>query len=145
MDDDELDFELLDVSRDDPDLLIPVRYVMSSPVVFGEAEATLRALARTMAEEHVGAVILEGRDGRPVIVTERDVVEALADGADPDDVWAAEVAAVELVAADPEDRLAAVAGTMAKHDIRHMPVRANGSVVGMVSARDVLRAVSVSS
>lgn len=143
MDDDELDSDLLDLDREDSDLLVPVRYVMSSPVLFADAEATLRDLAGAMAENSVGAVVLLGRDGPSMIVTERDVLEALADGADPDDVWAAEVAAVDLVAATPEDRLVDVAGLMAEHNIRHVPVRSDGSVVGMVSARDVLRAVSV--
>lgn len=145
MDDDDLDFDLLELDRDDPDLLVPVRYVMTSPVVFADAEASLRDIAGAMAEESVGAVVLLGRDGPSMIVTERDVVEALADGADPDDVWGVEVAAVDLVAAEPEDRLIDVARVMAQHNIRHMPVRANGSVVGMVSARDVLRAVVTAS
>lgn len=139
---DELDLDLFDVGSDDLDLLVRVRHVMSSPVVFADTEATLRALAATMGEENVGAVVLLGPDGPSMIVTERDVIEALADGADPDDTWAAEVATIDLVAADPEDALLDVARAMANHNIRHVPVRANGSVVGMVSARDVLRAVS---
>lgn len=140
--DDEFNLELLQPGQYDSDLLVPVRHVMSRPVIFADAEATLRDLAATMAEEGVGAVVLLGPDGPSMIVTERDVVEALADGADPDDIWGAEVAALDLVAADPEDRLVDVARVMADHNIRHVPVRGNGSVVGMVSSRDVLRAVS---
>lgn len=142
MDDDESDFDLLELDRVDPDLLVPVRYVMTSPVIFADAEASLRDISGAMAEGCVGAVVLLGRDGPSMIVTERDVVEALADGADPDDVWGAEVAAVDLVAADPEDRLIDVARVMAEHNVRHVPVRANGSVVGMVSSRDVLRVMT---
>lgn len=127
------------------ELFEPVHRLMTRPVVFADAEMTLRTLAATMADEAVGAVVLLGPDGPSTIVTERDIVEALADGADPDDTWAAEVASIDLVAADPDDTVADVVRMMVTHDIRHVPVRAYGSVVGMVSARDVLRAVDAGS
>lgn len=126
-------------------LLEPVHRLMTRPVVFADTEMTLRTLAATMAEESVGAVVLLGPDGPSTIVTERDIVEALADGADPDDTWAAEVASLDLVTADPDDTVAEVVRMMVTHDIRHVPVRAYGSVVGMVSARDVLRVVEAGS
>ena len=55
-------------------------------VTVGEA-TTLRSLARLMGERDIGAVVVE-RPGSPTgVVTERDVVRALADDADPDVVW----------------------------------------------------------
>ena len=133
---------LLHPETEPSDLLTPVRHLMNAPVVFADAETTLRSLAETMAEESVGAVVLLGRGGPTSVVTERDVVEALADGDDPEDTGGAEVASIELIAADPEDTLGDVAKLMVEYNVRHVPVRTGGQVVGMVSARDVLRVVA---
>ena len=119
----------------------PVHRLMAKPVVFTDADTTLRNLAAAMTDEAVGALVVRGADGSTTIVTERDIVEALADGADPDDTWAGEVSSLDLTAAGPEDRLSDVVHLMAERNIRHVPVMAYDSVVGMVSARDVLRIV----
>jgi CBS domain-containing protein len=65
----------------------------------------------------------------------------LADGADPDGVWAADVAAEDIMSADPEETVVTAIGIMADNGIRHLPIRDEGEIVGMVSARDLLRAV----
>lgn len=124
------------------DLLGPVRNLMSSPVVFADSEVTLRSLAQAMSEEEVGAVILLGPEGPSMLVSERDVVEALAAGADPDMTWAWEIGTARLVAAGPDDRVLEVARAMVFHNIRHVPIRHGSEITGMVSARDVLRVMT---
>jgi CBS domain-containing protein len=91
-----------------------------------------------MAVQKAGAVILLGPDGPTSIVTERDIVRALADEADPDTVWAADVASSDPAAIDPDTTVAAAAELMAKRQIRHVPVKSNGEVTGTVVAEDIL-------
>jgi CBS domain-containing protein len=120
------------------DLLCPVRHLMRDAPPFVDPENTLRVTAQTMAGQKTGAVIVLGPDGPTSVVTERDIVRALADQADPDAVWAADVASIDLVAIDPDTTVVAAVELMAKKQIRHVPVKSNGEVIGMVVAEDIL-------
>ena len=105
---------------------------------FVDPEDTLRVAVQTMAGQKTGAVIVLGPDGPTSIVTERDIVRALADQADPDTVWAADVASGDLAAIGPDTTVAEAVELMAKAQILHVPVKSNGEVVGMVVAGDIL-------
>jgi CBS domain-containing protein len=137
----ELD-ELLDPEPGGWDLWSPVRLMMTAPVITVTSEASLRTVAELLATEGMGALLVEGAGGADRVITERDLVLALADGADPDSTRAIEAASPDLISADPEDRVKDVAAVMADYGIRHVPVETAGTVVGMVSARDILRAVA---
>jgi CBS domain-containing protein len=120
------------------DLLCPVRHLMRGVPPFVDPEDTLRVAAQSMAGQKTGAVIVLGPDGPTSIVTEQDIVRALADQADPDTVWAADVASSDLAAIDPDTTVAEALELMARTQIRHIPVKSNGEVMGMVVAEDIL-------
>jgi CBS domain-containing protein len=63
---------------------------------------------------------------------------ALAEGADPDEVWAADVMTEPVMWVTPDDTTSSVAELMELGGVRHVPVREGGRAVGMVSVRDVL-------
>jgi CBS domain-containing protein len=65
-------------------------------------------------------------------------VRALADGADADEVWAADVLTENLVTAEPEETIVEVAERMSFAMVRHVAIVERGTIVGVVSARDVL-------
>ena len=114
--------------------------IMSTPVEQIEGAATLRAVATTLTAADIGALIVV-ENGTPLgMASERDVVTALAAGADPDSVWAADVASADTIWASPEDSIARIAGMMREVGARHIPVRDQGEVVGIVSMRDVFEA-----
>ena len=74
------------------------------------------------------------------IVSERDIVAALAVGTDPDTVTAGEIMTAPVIAVRPDDRLVDVAYLMFDDVIRHVPVLdEHGQVTGIVSIRDLLR------
>jgi len=120
------------------DLLCPVRHLLRGRPPFVDPENTLRASAQAMAEQKTGAVILLGPHGPTTILTEQDIVRALADQADPDTIWAVDVASSDLVSIDPETTVAETIELMAEAQIRHIPVKSNGEVLGIVVAEDVL-------
>ena len=124
--------------KHDCDLLCPVRHLMRGVPPFVDPEDTLRVAAQAMAGQKTGAVIILGPDGPTSIVTERDIVRALADQADPDTVWAADMASSDLAAIDPDTTVAEAVELMAKRQIRHVPVKSNGEVTGIVAAEDIL-------
>jgi CBS domain-containing protein len=116
----------------------PIRAIMAAPVAEIDAQATLREVADTLTFAEVGALLVVDGTATLGVVSERDVVRTLARGCDADQVWAADMVAPETVWASPKDSIRYVAGLMWEAEIRHIPLREDGRVVGIVSIRDVL-------
>lgn len=116
----------------------PVRDVMSVGVLAVDEKLTLQSLAAVLAAADVGVVLVAQPDGRAGVVSERDIVRALADGGAPDELWAADVMTDELVIAEPEESVLDVAARMVAEGVRHVAIVDRGEVVGVVSSRDVL-------
>ena len=108
--------------------------------LFVEPGATLRGVAHTMWAEDVGALVV-GDPRHPIgLISERDVVAELGQGADPDAKTAEEAMTNYVVSARLGDPLFDAASEMVDDGIRHLPVVDDGgNVVGMISARDLLR------
>lgn len=116
----------------------PVRDVMSRGAISVDEKATLRSLAAVLTELQIGVALVQSSDGHVGIASERDLTAALAAGADPDEIWAADVAIDDLVIAEPEDSIADVADQMVLQNVRHVPIVERGTIVGVVSERDIL-------
>jgi CBS domain-containing protein len=71
------------------------------------------------------------------VVSERDVVNHLAQGANPEHVTAAEVMTTDLVTARQDDQILDAARRMLEAEIRHLPVIDEGKIAGFVSMRDL--------
>ena len=92
-----------------------------------------------MYENNVGTVVVVG-EGREVrgIVSERDVVRALQERADQVRATPVEdVMTHDVMSCRPDDHLRSVMGIMNSYGFRHMPVVADGKLVGLVSAKDI--------
>jgi CBS domain-containing protein len=74
------------------------------------------------------------------VVSERDVVRALAAHRGVGETTAAEIAHRDLVWCDAHADVADVAEEMMERYVRHVLVERNGRLVGIVSARDILGA-----
>lgn len=107
-------------------------------------DATVREAARLMADHRIGAVLVcegEGSAARMVgILSERDIVRALAEGAD----GLAEGAVSELMTREVErcalaDTAGSVLARMGDGRFRHMPVMDGRRLAGMVSITDIAR------
>lgn len=125
-----------------PELIERVSSIMSTPAITVEAQATLREVAAVLRDANIGAVVVLA-PGRPLaVISERDIVRALADGADPDAIWAADVVTEEPRYVTPSHPVPRLAEEMLAAGIRHMPVVDENEVVGMVGARDALRSLT---
>ena len=74
------------------------------------------------------------------VLSERDIVRAVANGEDVDDVRAEDVMAVDVVTIGLDATVTEAADVMEAGNIRHLPVTDDDKVVGMVSIRDILAA-----
>lgn len=118
----------------------PITSVAHGPVVSVGAACTLREAAKLMRSESIGALGVRGENGIVAIFSERDLLEALATGADPDTATVGEHMSVTLIAARPHDTVLDVALLMLDDAIRHVPVVDDyGRDMAMVSLRDLLR------
>ena len=114
-----------------------IETLVRGPAVSVAENVTLRSVAAVLSAVDIGAALVRSDDGDIRIVSERDIARALADGADPDTVWSADVASAGLVTADVRDRILQVAFRMLDEDIRHIAIERDGEVIGVVSSRDV--------
>jgi signal-transduction protein with cAMP-binding, CBS, and nucleotidyltransferase domain len=101
---------------------------------------TLREAARMMVAKGTGAALVSD-DEMPVpcIVTERDILNSIGRGEDPDDEPVAEHMSEGVVAASPEWSLEHAASEMSTRNIRHLVVFDGGGPIGILSIRDIVR------
>jgi len=120
------------------------RDIMTPDVTcIGEKDSLTQA-ARKMAELDVGALPICGEDNRlKGMLTDRDiVVRALAQGRNPDDVTAGELAEGKPITIGADDDVSDVLLTMSSNQVRRLPVIDGHDLVGMVAVADVARALS---
>jgi CBS domain-containing protein len=119
-----------------------VRDLVAGDVIWVAPDATLRQAAESMMSNEVGSVAVEVDGALEGILTERDMLRAVAEGADLD---------VDLVSSwmteypdsfDPEMAIEEAAEWMLATGFRHLPVVDGGAVVGVISIKDVLWAVT---
>jgi CBS domain-containing protein len=95
--------------------------------------------ARRMQDNGVGSLAVMGRGDKMVgIVTERDLVRAMANGMAPQGTPVSECMTRELVTVNTDTDASEAAALMVANGIRHLPVMEKDDPVGMVSARDLL-------
>src|SRR5438270_3548318 len=117
-----------------------VREVMSGNLLTVEATTRLSDAAARMSDRGVGAVLVLSGDSVSGILTERDVLRAVATG----QVEGTNVAA--WMTRDPEtvetsETTGQAAALMIHGGFRHLPVVDGGRPVGIVSIRDLMRVV----
>jgi CBS domain-containing protein len=103
---------------------------------------SVRSALALLAEKGIGALVVSS-DGRRVdgIVSERDVARGLHERgaellADP----VSSVMTTQVQVCPPDASVDSLARTMTDHRVRHVPVVADGALVGLVSIGDVVKA-----
>jgi CBS domain-containing protein len=117
-----------------------VRDGMSSMVLTIGPGHTLRAAAKAMSQRKVGAaVVLDPDSAGPGILTERDVLDAIGQGQDPDAERVGDHLTNDVVFASPDWSLEEAAVAMVRGGFRHLIVCEAGEILGILSVRDVVR------
>jgi CBS domain-containing protein len=117
-----------------------VRDGMSSVVLTVGPEHSLRDAARLMTDRHVGAaVVLDPEAPGPAIVTERDILQSLAAGQDPDGERVGGHLTSDVVYAAPGWSMEEAAAAMVRGGFRHLIVIDGEHVRGLLSMRDIVR------
>jgi CBS domain-containing protein len=113
---------------------------MSDVVLTVNPGHTLRDASRAMAERGVGAaVVIDPEQPGPGIVTERDVLQSIGRGENPDDELVRDHLSPQLTFAAPEWSLERAAEAMVRGGFRHLVVVDGGQMSGVLSMRDIVR------
>ena len=128
-----------DVAFDGPEAPV-LTYVTSEGIVTVPLTATVREAAEAIVDQSIGIVVIGTTDEVLAVVSERDVVRAVAHARDLDTTTVAEIGSRELVWIDASDSIGEAAEEMMKDYVRHALVRGENGLVGVLSMRDVLSA-----
>lgn len=111
-------------------------------VVTAETGLTVWEAVRRMVDNRVGALLVVDVQDRPVgIFTERDLLRLVSQNPDVLKVKTLdEVMTRDLVVGLPDDDVDGVLNLMTQRRLRHLPVLESGSLVGLVSIGDIVKA-----
>jgi CBS domain-containing protein len=115
--------------------------VASSAVVAVGPAQSLREATKLMAKHGVGSAVVQDAEMLVGILTERDVLTAVAHADDPEAVSVEQIMTADVVTVGPDWDLVEAARVMASRRIRHLVVYEGGQLLGVLSVRDVLPAV----
>jgi signal-transduction protein with cAMP-binding, CBS, and nucleotidyltransferase domain len=117
-----------------------VRDGMSSLILTVGPGHTLREVAQRMTEKGIGAaVVIDEESPGPGIVSERDILNSLGRGEDPDAETVGAHMSDSVISAAPDWSLERAAMEMSRRHIRHLVVVERGELVGVLSMRDIVR------
>src|SRR5512132_1208898 len=110
---------------------------MTDAPVTDSAADTLRAAAERMWRQQTGSLLVMEDDRLAGIITERDLLRAVARGEDLATATVQKAMTTEVLTVSPDTSLRDAAAQMAARWIRHLPVVEAGRVLGMISMRDI--------
>lgn len=115
--------------------------VKGPDVIVGSPAMTVREAARLMAQAKVGSIVIQHNGQAAGMFTERDLLcRVVAPGKDPAVTALSEVMTSPIQSVGLADTILDCGAIMMRTHIRHLAVIEDGSLVGMLSFRDVLAA-----
>jgi signal-transduction protein with cAMP-binding, CBS, and nucleotidyltransferase domain len=105
--------------------------------------ATIKEAGLLLQKYKVGSLIVDDGSRYIGIVTDSDLSrKAVAKGLDPNTTTVTACMSKALVTIEEDELLSAAMGLMKKQGIRHLPVTADGTIIGVLSVADLLRALT---
>jgi CBS domain-containing protein len=120
-------------------LKVKVKDVPPGRLLLVEPQTTVAEVARLMRVDDCDAVGVMDKGRLVGIVTEKDLVQAIADGVNPQQAKAEVIMSADPATVGADEDVSVVAVKMTRLGIRHLPVVSlDGEPVGLLSARDLL-------
>jgi len=119
---------------------IRVGDAMTKQPFYVNSHTTLAECAHLMREKQVGSLLVKDDGALLGILTEQDIVrKAVAQSKSPAELSAAQVMEKQLITIGGNVDIFDAIHMMKKHDIRHLPVVANGELHGFLTLKDILK------
>jgi CBS domain-containing protein len=111
--------------------------IMKTEVKTASPGDTFADVAKLLHDHGISSVVVMDGDAIAGILTERDLVNLVAEGADPQTTAVGDRMTREVDTVEPRTDVAEAAEHMARLKIRHLPIVERGSLVGIISIRDL--------
>ena len=122
----------------------PLSVLMRTAIEKLSAEEKVFAAAKRMTDKQIGALLVTEGTQMVGIVTERDLIQkVMAHDQDPNTVHVNAIMNKPLIGIDINRTVHDASDVMAEKWIRHLPVTDNGTIVGILSVRDLIRMVAL--
>jgi signal-transduction protein with cAMP-binding, CBS, and nucleotidyltransferase domain len=122
--------------------MVPVKKIMTKIVLKVDAKTTAKEVARMMKTKKIGSILVEKDKEVIGIVTEADIVRRLvAEERDPNTTLVKTIMSSPLLTIDAEKSIIDANDMMDKNRVRHLAVKEEGKIVGLVSCRDVMHPI----
>jgi CBS domain-containing protein len=103
--------------------------------------ATIKQAGQLLQKHKVGSLIVDDGSRYIGIITDSDLTRrAVAKGLDPNTTTVATCMSRSLVTIEEDESLADAMSLMKKQGIRHLPVTADATIIGVLSVSDLIRA-----
>jgi CBS domain-containing protein len=127
-----------------PSLSDPIGLLSGAPVATIRPTQTLRDAVESLAAENIGILVVADASGVRGVISERDIVMAIAEDTDLSLARVVDYMTADLVQVSEDVTVADAAQTMAASQIRHLAVTRNDTVTGVVSVREILKVLVAS-
>jgi CBS domain-containing protein len=122
--------------------LLKAKDIMEQPVIAATPQASLRDVATSLVTNEFSRMPVAASDGRVVgVITESDIIRALIQGKKLENLTAAEVMTGPPITVDVNTPLEDVMKSLEDHRIVRVPVTSENMLFGIISRRDVIRAI----
>ena len=121
---------------------IKAKQIMQKPVIAATPRASLRDVAIQLVTNEFSGMPVAAPDGRVIgVITEADIVRALVEGKRLENLSATDVMTGPPITVDVDTSIEEVMKSLQENKIVRVPVTAENTLVGIISRRDVIRAV----
>lgn len=117
-----------------------VKQAMTVNPVTVEPDRSVLEAVKKMRRKGVGSLLVCENSHLSGIVTESDIMEKVAaENKKASDLKVNEIMSTDLISTHPEEELSEATRKMVKQDVRRLPVKRDGNLLGMLTEKDVLK------
>ena len=123
---------------------LDVKEIMVEKVVSIRVDATVKEAVKIMNKYEIGCLIVAKKGEAIGIITERDVLKRIiSKSKDPEVTKVSEIMSKPLIFGGPDMYVEDAARLMFKRNIKKLPIRKNGQLVGLITLSDVARVAHI--
>ncbi|MEM5829340.1 MAG: CBS domain-containing protein [Candidatus Aenigmatarchaeota archaeon] len=115
-----------------------IKDVMNRSVVVVKPNISLRGASKLMCEKHIGSLIVVENEEIVGILTQTDILKAVAEERDLDLTTVEEVMNKKVFTIDYEKTIEDAVDLMMEKKIKRLPVTKDGKLVGIITASDII-------
>ena len=124
--------------------MVTIGQLMTRQLVALPAGTSVVEAARAMNNNRIGSVFVEQNKSIVGIVTEPDIVrKVVGESKQPFFVSVESIMSSPVIGIDERRPITEAADLMQQHGTRHLAVMKSGTIVGVLSVRDLLQPVSI--